>query len=252
MIACMSYHAIVYQGTLLQLDISHPSITRQSDSHRYYRATPSHPSQVERGQLVTLDLLAESDLFQQGIGTVDVVVDDNNVVSTLDGVSDLVDSGVETLVHRFLRLGSTSLQPGLEIRQRRRRQEQEDGVQRRVVRLDELDSLSINVEDTPSLLISHILDGLDARSISVTRELSILDKLFALDHFDELVLGCEMVVDAIDFARTRSTSGVRDGKAELGRMGGKESVEEGRLAGSRRTTDDEGLQRPERHVSRQD
>ena len=166
-------------------------------------------------------------------------------MSTLNSISNLVNGGIESLVHRFLRLGSTSLQPGLEIRQLRRGEEQEDGVQRWVVGLDELDSLSINVEDTSSLLIGDILDRLDTRSVTVAGKLGVLDKLFAFNHLDKLVLGSEMVVDAIDFTRTRSTGGVRDGEAELGRVGGKQSVEEGRLAGSRGTTDDEGLQQRE-------
>lgn len=142
-------------------------------------------------------------------------------------------------------LGTTAGQTGLEFRQGRRGEEEENGVERGVVGFDELDSLGIDVQNTSSRLIGHVLDSLDAGPISVPRELSVLDEFAPVDHLDKGGVGGEMVVDAVDLASTGRTGGVRDGESELGRMGGEQSVEEGRLARPRGTTDDKRLRTSE-------
>jgi hypothetical protein len=162
-------------------------------------------------------------------------------VTPFDGVLNLGNGSIQTLLQRVLRLRTSARQTFLQLGQRRRGEEEEHRVQGRVVRLDELHPLSIDIEDAPTRLIGNVLDGLDAGPIPIARKLGVLDKLATLDHLDERGVGGEMVVYAIDLARTGRTGGMRDGKAKLGRVGRKESVEEGGFTRTRGTTDDEGL-----------
>lgn len=162
-------------------------------------------------------------------------------MTPLDGVLDLGNGSIQTFLQRILRLRSSARQTFLQLGQRGRGEEEEHRIQGRVVRLDEFHPLSIDIKDAPTRLVSNVLDGLDAGPITVPRKLGVLDKLATLDHLDERGVGGEMVIDPIDLARTGRTGGMRDGKAKLGRVGRKESVQEGGFTRTRGTTDDERL-----------
>ena len=197
--------------------------------------------QSKLGQLVPLDRFPKSDLFQQPVRPVHIVIDDDDIVPAVYRVLDLGDGGVQTFLQGFLRLGPPSRQAGLEFGQRGRGEKEKDGVERRMVGFDELDALGIDIQDTSAGLIGNVLDGLDAGPVPVPRELSVLDEFPTVDHFDKGGVGGKVVVNPVDFTRAGRTGGMRDGKPKLGRVGGKEPVEQGGFTRSRGTTDDEGL-----------
>lgn len=160
---------------------------------------------------------------------------------TLDCILDFAGSGIQSLLQRLGAFRTSSGQSGAQVGHGRGREEEKDRVQGRVVGLDKFDSLCINVQDTSSGLLAHILNGFGRGSISVARKLGIFNEFAVVDHVDKLGVGDKVVVDTVHLARTRRASGVRDGEAEFGRMGSQETVQKGGLAGSGWTANNERL-----------
>jgi hypothetical protein len=228
--------------------------TTRKISHNCLYKTLLFPQEVLQTlvhrKLVTLDSLSQSDLLEQIIGPVDVVIDNDHIVTSLDSVLDFRLGGGQSSIDGFLGLGTSTGETLGEFRDRRRCQEEEDGVELRVVGFDELDTLGINVQDASSVLLGNCGDCSGGCTVSeqntstlgpmqklpkdspVATELGILDESALLDQLLKLLHGDKVVVDLVDLTGTRLSRGVGDGEPELFRVLRKEAVEQGGFAGA--------------------
>lgn len=123
-------------------------------------------SVVERREDVAFDLFAESYGLKLGVCAVEVVVDDDEVMRVgLLGVCDLEQGGVEALLDGLGRVGTATLEASAEGGDGRRRDEEEDWIEVRL--LDLADALDFDVEDAAPALGGDRLYGLYARAVKV-------------------------------------------------------------------------------------
>lgn len=100
--------------------------------------------------------------------------------------------------------------------------------------------LHFNVQDASPVLLRNILDGLDAGTVVVRAELSMLDEATSIYKLQEVLLSDEVILFAILLCASRGTGSVRDGEAKAVRVLLQETVKMGRLAGARGSRDDNG------------
>lgn len=66
-------------------------------------------------------------------------------------------------------------------------------------------NLRVDVEDTAAASSGDALDSSDARTIQIATKFGVLNKGVHSDQLQEVVAGDEVVLFAIDLARTRGT-----------------------------------------------
>jgi len=76
-------------------------------------------------------------------------------------------------------------------------------------------TLDVNIEDGNAFAVLDILDDLLASTVVVAVHWAVFNKIVVFDHLLELLLGHEVVVFSIDFARSRCTRGVRDAETNF-------------------------------------
>ena len=191
-----------------------------------------------RELVAAISLSLHDDLPQDLVRPLEVVVDHDDVERARLGVLELADRGSETCRHGFGGLGSSPGQAGLERGDGRWRDEDVEGVEVRVVGLDQLDSLSetrsdnsksaqgldashssawasgdgtnlgIDIEDAHLSALLDVLDGLHARAVHVAAKLGVFDKAIALDEVEKVVARDKVVRDAVRLAWPRCPSRV--------------------------------------------
>lgn len=158
-------------------------------------------------------------LFQEGVSLFQVVIDNDPVVGPLlPCVLHLLCRHGQTLLDGFLGFGASAYQPLLEGGKAWGRDEDEDGVQRRVVGLDEFYALGVDVEDGAAGVCASVCfcdagggdvsDGFGGGSVAVASELSVFEEGARLHQRFEFVSGDVVVRLASDFSWTRITGGV--------------------------------------------
>ena len=58
-------------------------------------------------------------------------------------------------------------------------------------------NLHLNVQDASAVLLSDILDSLDAGAVVVAAELGVLDEAILINQLQEVVLGDKVVLDTV-------------------------------------------------------
>ncbi len=117
-------------------------------------------------QLVPLDLLAQRDLFQHLVRAIHLIIDNHDIVPALDGIPDLAERRIQPEAERVVRLGPAAAQARAQRVDRRRCEEEEEGIEVRVVGLDQLDALRVDVEDAPPVEGRDGCDGCSRRSVA--------------------------------------------------------------------------------------
>ncbi|CAH1985908.1 unnamed protein product [Acanthoscelides obtectus] len=93
-----------------------------------------------------------------------------------------------------------------------------------------------------------ILDGGLARAVRVAAEGGVLEESASSDGLQHLVLGGEVVVNAVHLSRTRLPGGVADAEAERIRVFAHHPLEQRALAGARWPAEDYGAERFQCHL----
>jgi hypothetical protein len=92
--------------------------------------------------------------------------------------------------------------------------------------------LHLNVQNTSSPPLPHILDSLHTSAVEVAAELRVLDEAVRLDKLLEILAGDEVVLATVLLAGARAAGRVRDAEAVAVGVLGEEALEEGGLAGA--------------------
>ncbi|KAG9912497.1 hypothetical protein KCU94_g46, partial [Aureobasidium melanogenum] len=100
--------------------------------------------------------------------------------------------------------------------------------------------LHLNIQDAGAVLLSNILDSLDAGAVVVAAELGVLDEALLINELQEFLLGDEVVLDTVLFLASGLASSVLDGEAEAVGVLLEQTVQVSRLARARRPGDDDG------------
>lgn len=95
-------------------------------------------------------IVIHTDGFELFVGLLHIVVHDNQVVGACFGIGYFSHAGSQTLLHALFRLRASSAESGLEIVEGWRTEKDEETVERRVVGLDQLHALAIDVQDASS------------------------------------------------------------------------------------------------------
>jgi hypothetical protein len=89
--------------------------------------------------------------------------------------------------------------------------------------------LHLNIQNTNSTLLGHILDSLNAGSIMIATELCMLDEVSILYKLQELLFIGEIVFSPVLFAIPWASRRVRDREAEAIGIFLEQTLEERRL-----------------------
>jgi hypothetical protein len=68
--------------------------------------------------------------------------------------------------------------------------------------------LHLNIQDAGAVLLSNILDSLDAGAVVVAAELGVLDEALLINQLQKFLLGDEVVLDTVLFLASRLASSV--------------------------------------------
>lgn len=86
-------------------------------------------SVIQWGKLVGVNLFSESDALEEIVRSLEVVVDDDQIVRALLRVVDFFQCRSKTFCYRSLCFGAATLETGPKARERRRGDEQIDGIE---------------------------------------------------------------------------------------------------------------------------
>ena len=92
--------------------------------------------------------------------------------------------------------------------------------------------LHLDIQNTNSTLLGHILHSLNAGSVKIAAKLCMLDEVPVLYELQELIFIGEVVFSSMLFAFSWPSSRVRDGEAEAIGIFLKKTFEESRLSGT--------------------
>ena len=93
--------------------------------------------------------------------------------------------------------------------------------------------LHLNVQNARPALLLNVLYRRNAGAVAVAAKRRVLNEALLCDQVVELLLGHEVVLDAILLRAARVACGVGDTEAEAVRVVFEEALENGRLAGAR-------------------
>jgi len=69
-------------------------------------------------------------------------------------------------------------------------------------------NLHLNVQDASAVLLSDILDSLDAGAVVVAAELGVLDEAVLVNQLQEVVLGDKVILDTVLLLASRLASSI--------------------------------------------
>lgn len=90
--------------------------------------------------------------------------------------------------------------------------------------------LDINIENADLSTLDDIDDGIDGSTINVAMNIGMLNKQASIDILCDLLLGHEVVVNAVDLSLSGLASGVADTETKRIRIFGHELVDEAALS----------------------
>lgn len=194
-------------------------------------------------------LLIHNECLELSVSLLQVIIDDDLVMSASVSVLHLSSSGGDSLLQRLWGFSTSVRQSLTKSLDGRRADKQVSSVQVGV--LDRLNTLHIDVQQTLLSLLRNIFDGLNRGTIVVTRELSPFDEQVFIDGLLELVNRKEMVVSAVDLAFSRLSGGIGYRKTKSAGELSEQLLQEGRLTGAGGARDDDGSGHNERGENKQ-
>src|ERR1700686_2116363 len=185
-------------------------------------------SEAQGGQIAGAGAAAlrADDRLQIGAGAIDVVVQHPVLVGA--GPLDLAASGFEPLAHRRVVVGPPRAQPPLQLLERGRKDEGAHGL--RVLRVNGLPTLHVDVEDGERAEAPRLLDDRAGRAVAVAVHVRVLDERPLGDHAREARVVDEVVVNPVPLLAARRPRRIAD-REQGPRLLGDQLAREGSLAG---------------------
>mmetsp|Transcript_6161 Transcript_6161/g.14786 ORF Transcript_6161/g.14786 Transcript_6161/m.14786 type:complete len:221 (+) Transcript_6161:51-713(+) len=150
-------------------------------------------------------------------GRIQAAIDQNHIeIPLAPSVLQLRPGIAQPPGQRLLRLGTSATQSLLQILHAGRRHEHVQRIGQFVVAFDGSHALHVNVQDAQLALPPNALHGLQTGAVVIPMHLGIFEEFAVGDISLDLIDGDEMVVDAIDLARSGRPGGVRCREAEFG------------------------------------